>query len=297
MLRKRILLMLITGVLFSVFTQAQDDLMNMFDESDTSAEEVTASFKAGRIVLGQSIENPKPGNLNFVIQHQFGRLNSGSYELFGLDQATIRLGFEYGINDWLGIGIGRSSLNKTFDGYIKTRILKQKTGKSMPVSVSYFGGIFLISLKWEEPERKNYFSSRLSFAHQILIARKINKYLTLQLTPTLIHRNLVETNSEENDVFALGLGGRYKLSNRVSVNAGYYYLLPGNTADHYDNSLSVGFDIETGGHVFQLFLSNSLGMQEPYFIANTSGSWSKGDIHFGFSINRTFVIRKPEGFR
>lgn len=267
---------------------AQEDLLQLL-EPEPGTEYTYATFKASRIVNGQSIEGPAKGNLIFVVSHQFGRINQGAYELFGLDQARIRLGFEYGITAWMAVGIGRSSLNKTFDGFIKLKLLRQSAGlKAFPVSVSYFANIALNSLKWAEPERKNYFSSRLSYAHQFLVARKFNRWLSLQITPTMIHRNLVQTRKDQNNVFALGVGGRMKISNRTSVNFEYFYLLPGQTADDFENSLSIGFDIETGGHIFQLYLTNSQGMIEEYFVAQTTGKWLDGDIHFGFSITRTF---------
>ena len=165
----------------------------------------------------------------------------------------------------------------------------------MPVTLSYFGSMSIISLKWEEPERENYFSSRLQYSHQILVAKKFNRWLSLQLMPSMIHRNLVPTKEDENDVFSIGIGGRAKLTDRFAVTGEYYYLIPGKTADDFTNSLSFGVDIETGGHVFQLYLTNSLGLIEQQFIPMTTGKWSEGDIHLGFNISRTFVIKRKKG--
>lgn len=275
---------------FSLTLNAQDDLMDLFDEGETT-DYTYATFKTTRIINSQSIENPAGKNLLFIVSHQFGRLNEGAYELFGLDQATMRLGFEYGITDWLAVGIGRSTLKKTFDGSIKAKILRQSSGlKNMPVSLSYYTNMALNTLKWADPERKNYFSSRLQYLHQLLIARKFSKNFSLQLMPVLIHRNLVEKATDQKDVFAVGMGGRYKLTQRMSLNIEYFYLLPGEAADQYANSFSMGIDLETGGHVFQLYLTNSQGMVEEYFITNTTGNWFDGDIHFGFNINRTFAF-------
>lgn len=285
-------------ILVPVFQSfSQDDLLDMFEEEE-KIEYAIANFKTTRVILGQSIENPKKGNLNLQIQHQFGNINDGAYEMFGLDQATIRLGFEYGLTEWLGVGIGRSSHGKTFDGYTKARILRQSKGKRvMPVSVSYFAGVFVNSLKWADPERENFPVSRLSYTHQLLIARKFGSALTIQLSPTLVHRNLVDSRDAQNDVIAIAPGGRFKLSNWVSVNAEYFYLLPGHTADNYINSFNIGVDIETGGHVFQVYLTNSIGIQEPYFVAETTGEWGLGDLHLAFNLNRTFVIKKPKIFK
>jgi len=277
---------------------SQDDLMNLLDDDVPGIEYTNATFKATRIILGQSIENPANGNLIFMISHHFGRINSGWYEFFGLDQANIRLGFEYGITDWLAVGIGRTSYQKTYDGFVKAKILRQSKGaRKMPISLSYFGSISIISLKWEEPERENYFSSRLQYAHQVLIARKFNRWLSLQLMPSMIHRNLVPTKEDQNDVYSIGVGGRAKVSDRMALTGEYYYLLPGKTADDFTNSLSIGVDIETGGHVFQLYLTNSLGLIEQQFIPITTGLWSKGDIHIGFNISRTFVLKRKKEFK
>jgi len=285
-------------LLLSIPIQAQDELFDLFATDEPTTTYAYASFKAGRVVYGQSVENPASGNLIFMIQHNFGALNLGAYELFGLDQATIRLGLEYGINDWLAIGIGRSSWQKTYDGFAKAKLLRQSTGaKNMPVSVSYVGALALNSLRWQFPERKNYFSSRMSFVNQLLIARKFSSVLTLQLTPTMIHKNLVPTKTDKNTSFALGMGGRVKLSQRVSFNAEYFYYPDDQTSLDRTNALSFGFDIETGGHVFQLHFSNAQAMFERAYITETAGEWGKGDIFFGFNISRTFVLKKPEGFR
>ena len=293
---KKILSILLIVAAMPALAQ-EDDLMNLFGDEET-VDYTYATFKSTRIIKGQSIENPAKGNLLFVVSHQFGRVNSGAYEFFGLDQATIHLGFEYGFTNRLTLGIGRSSLKKTFDGFLKYKLLRQSTGaRVMPISVSYWGNAIINSLRWQNPERENYFSSRMQFAHQLLIARKFSNSISLQLTPTYIHRNLVETVQDQNDVFAIGAGGRFKITQRMSINAEYFYLLPGETADQYKNALALSLDIETGGHVFQLFFSNSAGMIEEYFIAETTGDWFGGDIHFGFNINRTFVIQKPKNFK
>ena len=172
---------------------------------------------------------------------------------------------------------------------MKSKLIKQKVKNGSPVSVSSYHAMFLNSLHWQNPERENLFSSRLSYAHQIMIARKFNSSLSLQITPSFIHRNLVETETINNDFFAIGYGGRYKLSKRVSINAEYFQQF--NRPDEaFTNSLSLGFDIETGGHVFQLHVTNSQGMFERSFIGETVGSWSQGDIYFGFNISRVFTL-------
>lgn len=277
------------------FVLLSQDLLNELDSQtkDSTVDYTYATFKTSRLINGQSIENPANGVLLFIISHHFGELKDGSYEFYGLDQSTIRFGLEYGITDRLCVGFGRSSYQKNYDGFYKFKLLRQSTGaKKMPVSLSLFSSINIISLKWEHPEWKNYFTSRLAYCHQILIARKINKKISLQITPSYIHRNIVKLKKDQNDVFAIGGGGRIKLTNRLSLNAEYFYVLPGETADNFKNSFSIGVDIETGGHVFQIHLTNSLGMFERAFITETTGDWTKGGIHLGFNITRVFTLKK-----
>ncbi len=281
-------------LIFVSFTLQAQDLMDLFgDEESDKVDYTYATFKGIRLINGQTVELPPKGALNFVISHHFGAINEGAYEFFGLDQANIRFGFDYAFNDWLAIGIGRSSVNKTFDGSIKAKLLRQSSGaKKMPVTLTLFANTAITSLKWSEPERTNYFTSRMEYAYQVLIARKFGSKLSLQLMPTLIHRNLVETIEDQNDVWAIGAGGRFKVSNRVAVTGEYYYLLPGKTADDFSNVFSIGVDLETGGHVFQLYLTNTQGLIEEQFIPMTDGKWSEGDIFISFNINRTFQIVK-----
>lgn len=284
------------SLLLSCFTclQAQDleDLMEK-ETKDETPDIVENTFKTTRLINGHSTENNAAGELDVKFGHRFGRLNEGAYNLFGLDNAFVRLALEYGLFEDLTIGFGRTSFNKTFDGFGKYRILKQNTDNSMPLSLSYFASVALNSQRWTEPERDNLFSSRLFYTHQLLIARKFNSNLSLQLMPTLVHRNLVETRDDANTVFSMGGGGRYKITPSTSINIEYYYLLPDQFSnERISNALSVGFDIETGGHVFQLFVSNSRGMIEKDFITETTGNWEDGDLHFGFNISRVFQLKK-----
>jgi hypothetical protein len=290
---RNLLIFLIVFIPFNI--SAQDDLLKMLEEeTEETIEYAAATFKATRIMNGHSTKLMPEGQLDFRIHHRFGRLNSGAYELWGLDQANIHFSFEYGIKDWLMAGVGRGTYEKTFDGFLKFKLLRQSTGaRNMPVSVSWFSSLAMNSLKWPDDERTYYFSSRMSYTHQLLVARKFNDFLSLQIAPTIVHRNLVETRLDPNDLFALGAGGRIKLTNRVSFNAEYYYVFsPENEtlSTPVYNPLSIGFDIETGGHVFQLIFTNSIAMIEKGFITETTGQWGKGDIHFGFNISRVFTL-------
>ncbi|MEZ4776697.1 MAG: DUF5777 family beta-barrel protein [Bacteroidia bacterium] len=285
---------------FPALSVAQDDLMDMLNDME---EETTnyafATFKSVRIVNAHSIELPAAGVLQLIISHRFGRINDGAYQFFGLDQANMRLGFEYGITRWLNVGVGRSNVNKTYDSFVKVKFFRQSSGKRvMPFSVVGVSGIQANTLYWADPDRVNYFSSRLSYSHQLLIARKFNEALSFQVMPTMIHRNLVATRAEDNDVFAVGAGGRVKITPSMSINCEYFYILdiPGYryTANNFQNSLSLSFDIETGGHVFQLMFTNSRGMTENLFVAETTGDWANGDIYFGFNLARVFTVSNKE---
>lgn len=276
----------------------EDDLMDMFADEEPKVAYTDATFKTTLLVIGQTVENPLNGNLIFNVQHRFGTVNSGWYDFFGLDQANTRLGFQYGINDWLAIGIGRSSYQKTYDGWVKVKILRQSTGlRKMPLSIDYYGSMAISALKWSEPERTNYFSSRMSYTNLLLIARKFSPGISIQLMPSHVHYNLVETKEDDNDVFSIGAGGRFKVSKRVSINLEYYYLISKQTREKYVDPFSIGIDIETGGHIFQLYATNAEGIIEQHFIGRTSGKWLNGDIHIGFNISRAFTIKKPKEFR
>jgi hypothetical protein len=293
-MRKFIVFLVLSMIPPGIF--AQDDLMNLLNNN--AAKEInytTATFKSTRIMNGHSVEKMPPGQLDFRISHRFGTINSGAYDFFGLDQSNVHFGLEYGFFKWLMVGVGRGTYEKTFDGFAKFSLLRQSSGaKLMPVSVSLFSSVAIKTAKWSDPLRTNYFSSRLSYVGQVLIARKINPSFSVQLTPSYVHRNLVVTELDPNDLYAVGAGGRIKLTKRISLNAEYYYLANPKTymSQLVYNPLSLGVDIETGGHVFQLLFTNSLAMIEKGFIGETTGSWKHGDIHFGFNISRVFTLKK-----
>lgn len=279
-------------------SKAQDStLLNQLNDSLSAHVKtgfVTGTFKATHIVNMQTVESAAKGDLNFVIQHRFGQLNSGSYNFFGLDNATLRLGLDYGITDALNVGIGRSSYLKTFDGYLKYKLLRQTESGKMPVSVSLLGTITNYT---QNIVGKDYLTTkyRTAYSGQLLIARKISSRLSLEVTPTYLHYNLVPTVNDKNDLFALGMGGRMKITKRMSINAEYDYLPSGQVVSStVHNSFSLGWDIETGGHVFQLVFSNSQSMLETQYLAQTTGTWGKGDIYFGFNISRNFNLMKKK---
>ncbi|HVS92362.1 MAG TPA: DUF5777 family beta-barrel protein [Mucilaginibacter sp.] len=272
------------------------DLFKMQDAQDkkekTDKTDITTSiFKTTRIINGQSIENTGAGILDLKISHRFGMVNSGSYNFYGLDQATLRIGMDYGISNRLEVGIGRSTYNKEFDGFFKYRVLRQSTGKvNMPLSVSIVSTTVLTTLKDQpQPYQVNY-SDHLAYVNQVLLARKFGDYFSLQFSPTMVHYNIVSTSSMPNDYYSVGSGFRLRISKRVNLTGEYYYQFQ-RLAGYY-NAASVGFDIETGGHVFQLFFTNSTGINEKSFITQTDGRWANGGVHFGFNISRVFTVAK-----
>lgn len=275
--------------------RAQDDLLSLLGEEEETTNYVNASFKTNRVINLHSLENTSHGVLDVKISHRFGMLSRGAYELFGLDNATIRIGADYGVTDRLQIGAGRSSFQKVYDGYVKYKFLRQSTGKvNTPITAALFASAAIQTLEWQNPDRVNFFSSRLYYTMQLILGRKFSERFSLQLSPTVVHRNLVETAEEAHDVLALGVGLRQKLTRRVAINLEYIYVLPGQLLPGYRNSLSVGFDIETGGHVFQLHFTNSTSMIEKGFITETTGNWSDFGVHFGFNISRVFTLVKPK---
>ena len=272
--------------LLPLFSNGQDDLFDLLDGND-ELPYVSYLFKGTKVVNSQSVELPAPGVLQFNIQHRFGPLSSGFYNLYGLDFSQVRLSFDYGIEDWLATSIGRSSSLKIIDANAKIRLTRQ-VQEGFPFTIVLNSAAYLKQWQYGQKETEDFvFTNQLAYTNQILVARKINRNLTLQLSPTMLHYNLVEINNESNDKFSLAIGGRQKLSQRISLNAEYFYQL---NDKRNPNVLSLGFDIETGGHVFQLHLSNSPAMIDSEFITQTTGEWLKGDIYFGFNISRVFTL-------
>mgnify|MGYP005992237749 CR=1 FL=1 len=265
-----------------------DDLLSLLEDSTEEEVNLTpATFKGSRLINGHTVMTRRKGSLEFLIAHRFGRLNSGAYELFGLDNANVRFGIDYGFTDQLTAGFGRNSFEKTFDAFAKFALLRQQTGaRSFPVSVTLFGSGAINSLRPSDPNVEIAFSERIAYTYQVLIGRKMSSKLSLQLMPTVIHFNTV-SEDRSNDLAALGVGGRYLLTKRLSVNAEYYYRFGERNLETYD-ALAIGIDLETGGHVFQLQFTNSRSMNEKGFIRETTGNFFDGDVHFGFNITRTF---------
>jgi hypothetical protein len=288
-------LYIILMVLLSFAGYGQDDLLKEIDKDTDEPEYSIATFKGTRIINGHSIETKPGGTLEFIFAHRFGKINGGWYTMYGMDEAYVRLGLDYGITDNLSVSIGRNSVDKTLDGYLKYRVARQHTGKSsFPLSITALGGM---AYKFE-PEHNSDVSEdyenidRLSYTGQFLIARKVSQNFSLQVMPSVVHKNAVTQSIEKNTQYLVGAGGRYKLTKSFAITGEYYYNFSSLEDSPYYNVLGIGCDIETGGHVFQLVLTNGIGLTERSFLTETRDDFFAGEIHFGFNVTRTFQLKK-----
>jgi hypothetical protein len=286
-------------ILIFIFSESTaQELLNLLDKEtakEDKKQKVVETFYGTKVINGQSIEMVGKNVLQFSISHRFGKLNEGAYNFYGLDFATMRLGFDYGISKWWNIGVGRNALNKTYDGYTKFRILTQTVkGGGTPLTVDYFSSMAVSTIDKSTPAHEIMFDSRIVYVSELLLARKMSKNISVQLMPAWIHRNTVTDGIGLNNIFSVGAAGRYKFAKRFALVAEYYYRISVNTPGRYYNPIAVGIDIETGGHVFQLLLTNASGMIESQFIPLTSDNWRKGGIHFGFNLSRVFSLSKKK---
>ncbi len=291
-MKSRIAILILTLSVLVLTVRAQDDLMDLLDEevaSDESADYTIATFKATRVINGHSIETRDKGILVFLISHRFGIVDGGIRDLFGLDESNIRFALEYGLSDNLDLGFGRSSFQKTYYGFVKYRFLRQSSGsRNVPFSMVFFASIAVnTSESTTFPFETVDFATRSAYAYQVLIARKFSKKFSLQLTPSMIHRNKVAA-TQDNDIWALGVGGRYMITRSTSINAEYFPQF--NRQDGFYDAFAVGVDIETGGHVFQIHLTNARAMIEKGFIAETIDDFWDGKFRLGFNISRAFDL-------
>lgn len=287
---KKILLSVAGFVLLNQL-RAQEDLLNMMATEPSGPEPVMATFKTTRILNGQSVEQVAAKHLDFRINHRFNKISEGFDNFYGLDGARIRLSLEYGINDWATVGIGRNNSGlKAWDYFGKFRLLRQKKDNSIPITLSFLATAAVNVVK---TDKTNSITDRTTYTWQLLLAHKFSEGISLQLSPGVIHRNQRETPDQANDLYNLGMGGRFKISKRVSFNMEYFLRINPEkySTEKLDDTFSLGVDIETGGHVFQLHVTNSSGLIEKDFINGTSNKWSKGDILYGFNVSRVFSFK------
>ena len=281
-------------------TAAQEDLMAELSRSIPKEREfVHATFKGTRLINLQTVETLGRRTLEFRIAHRFGDFSSGGQNFWGLDgPATIQFHFDYGVTDRFTVGIGRASYNKTFDAFAKYNLARQTNDNSMPMTITILGSMNIVS--GLDPNKDvtgvdeyRDFGNRVAYLAQLNVARKFNSKLSVQLAPLFIHYNLAYRIGYQNDVVALGLSGRYKISGHAALTGEYIYRLNkySSNFDFYHDALSLGFDLETGGHVFQVFFTNSVAINETAVIPFTESKWSKGQIRLGFNISRVFGLR------
>lgn len=285
---KKIILYNLLCLLF-LSASAQQELLKQVEDSIPANEKVTGAFKSTRVINAHSIEMLSKHNLDFRIMHRFGFVSDGIKQFFGLDAASFRMSFDYGITNNLTAGIGRSTFRKELDMFIKTRLLQQSTGqKAMPFSLVAAAGTMVWTEESFAPVKPG-FADRTAYYFQLLAGRKFSSRFSFQLSPIVIHSNMAVSSTEDKTIFALGGGGRLKFSKRMALTFDYHHPF-GKLDSIYTSPLSVGVDIETGGHVFQLQFSNATGMNERAYITQTTGKFFKGDIRFGFNLSRMFKL-------
>jgi hypothetical protein len=273
---------------------------NLLDEIDNIKEDTRtiAAFKSLKIVNFESTKLVGKGDLFLVVAHRFDYIKNGFEDFFGIDDAVTQIKFAYGLTDGVTIHASRSGFQKSYDLAIKYRLISQKSN-GFPVTIVGFNSLTINSEMKKEFYPLLEFKHRLTYLTQILISRKLNDKLSLELAPTFFHENVVRDildsnnnvilpNPQDNSQFALGVGGRYKLAKRWSLNMDYGAHLNRASQSIYKNPLSVGVDLETGGHVFQMLFTNARAMHESGFLGQTTGDWTKGQISFGFNLVRVF---------
>lgn len=268
------------------FSLAQDDLLSEID-LETEEDYKSAAFKGLKIVNFESTKMVSKKELYFIVSHRFGSIETGFKDFFGLDQAVTRLAFEYGISDGINIGVSRSSFRKMYESSLKLRLIREKKG-GFPFTIVSSSNILVNTSLDEDILPGLEFKNRLGYTTQLLISKKFNSNFSLQLMPTFFHDNYVDIDEQHNSQYVIGFGGRHKLTKRLSVNFDYGYHLNRAESSPFVNPLSIGLDIETGGHVFQLHFTNAQPMNTNGFLGQATGDWGDGDIFFGFNLSRVF---------
>lgn len=274
--------LIIVLFLFGTQIKAQENLLDSLD-TEQKDHTIYTAFKGLQIVNLQSTKMIAMRDLYFVVSHRFGSLNDGINTFFGLDNANTKIGAIYGVKNWLALGLSRHTLNKVYEGTVKYRISTQN--KKMPVTLVGYHSLQINSQLDSDTYPRLSFQNRLAYVSEILISRAFSKKLSLELVGAFIYKNLYNPQIENQKQLSVGAGGRFKLSKRLSLNAEYLYA---NMPSFYNNPLSLGLDIETGGHVFQLLFTNSQAMTESEYLTNATGDWTKGEIYFGFNLYRVF---------
>jgi hypothetical protein len=266
---------------------AQDDLLDEIDTEIIDNQFSIAAFKGLKIVNFESTKLVAKQELTLIVSHRFGSIENGLDSFFGLDDAVTRLNFVYGISDGFNIGLSRSSFQKIYQTSFKYRLFRQQNN-GFPFTIVGFNSILINTALEKDNLPKIEFKDRLGYTTQLLISRKVNTNFSYELAPTYFQDNYVQQNNQDNSQFALGLGARHKLTKRLSINADYGWHLNRAKNSPFKNPLSIGIDLETGGHVFQMHFSNAQAMNTNGFLGQATGDWSDGNIYFGFNLSRVF---------
>ncbi|WP_291147924.1 DUF5777 family beta-barrel protein [Flavobacterium sp. UBA7680] len=270
--------------LFPLLTFSQTDLLSGV-ETPSTKEKVTSAFKALKIVNLESTKLAAKGDLYFVVAHRFGSIKDGFEGFYGLDNANTQIKFIYGLTNGLNVSAARSEF--AYDFAAKYMLFPQiKDG--FPITIAGFNSLSINNTLKESLYPKLQFKDRLTYVAQLLISRKFSEKLSLEIVPSFFHQNFVEDVDQSNTQYAVGFGGRYKFAKRWSLNMDYAAHLNRAPNSLYKNPLSIGFDLETGGHVFQMHFTSSQAIDEAGYLGRTTGDWTKGDIFFGFNLARVF---------
>lgn len=283
----RPLFILIMLLLCQILTAQGDDLLSEIDTDSVGDQYATAAFKGLKIVNFESTKLVAKKELTFIVSHRFGSIENGFDSFFGLDDAVTRLNFVYGIIDGINIGVSRSSFQKIYEASAKYRLVRQKEN-GFPFTIVAYNSILINTALEKENLPKLEFRDRLGYTAQLLISKKVSSKLSLEVAPTFFHDNFVAYDDQHNSQYAIGFGGRQKLGKRWSINLDYGWHLNRADGSPFKNPLSIGFDLETGGHVFQMHFSNAQAMNTNGFLGQATRDWSDGNIYFGFNLSRVF---------
>jgi len=274
-------------LLFTVLLFSQDDLLSEIDTATETPLYASAVFKGLKVINFESTKLVAKGGFNFIVSHRFGTVKNGFQNLFGLDEAVTHLNFVYGLSEHINISASRSSNQKIYEVATKFRLVSQQAGK-IPFTVVGYTSVLANTALDTDNLPKLEFKHRLSYIAQLLVSRKMNKNLSLILSPTFFHDNYLTDDFQENSQYGVGFGGRYKLGKRWSLNTEYGVHLNRSKNSLYNNPFSIGVDLETGGHVFQLLFTNSQSMNTNGVFGTSTGEWGEGDVYFGFNLARSF---------
>ena len=276
-----------TLLIFSLFLYPQEDLLSEIDNGNQDAAYEIAIFKGLKVINFESTKLVANKGFSFIVSHRFGTVKDGFQNLFGLDQAVTHLNFVYGISENVNISASRSSNQKIYELGSKIRMIKQRKGEN-PFNIVVYSSVLANTGLDKDNLPKLDFKHRLSYVAQLLVSRKINSKLSFILSPTFFHDNYISDDYQNNSQYGIGFGGRYKIGKRWSLNTEYGVHLNRSDNSLYNNPFSIGVDIETGGHVFQLHFTNSQSMNTNGVFGTSTGDWTEGDVYFGFNLARSF---------